>query len=338
MRICRARRAERGARLFRLAFAASLARPALVQAADLPGAELTVQRSPDTTSCPDEITIAARLRGWMIPSNDRNLQPLRLAVDLARDGDKYIATIRVEGRKQGVRTLQADGPTCEPLYEALMVSLLLLLDQDPTRADAPPTTSAPPPPTAPAPSPAAPAASAEERPTLWLSAGGALTHGFPEDWSGALFADAALRYGRWDFLLGAVRAPERSHPLEGVGSVAVVVSFWGARARGCYAPLVTTGGVRVGACALLVAGSLKGVGAEVTFPYPRYRPWVLAGASGESFIPLSRRFGLGISAAILIATAREQFNIVQGDRTLEPRYRSDLFAGWLGMDLRWLIW
>src|SRR6266542_443523 len=123
MRTCRARRAKRGARLFAvLVVIAALAPPSLGQAADLPGAELSLRRSPETFSCPDEITVAARLRSRMTA-----------AVDLAREDGRYSATIRVEGRKQGVRTLQADGPTCEPLYEALMVSLLLLLDEDPTR-------------------------------------------------------------------------------------------------------------------------------------------------------------------------------------------------------------
>ncbi len=339
MRTCRARRAKRGARLFAvLVVIAALAPPSLGQAADLPGAELSLRRSPETFSCPDEITVAARLRSRMTATDDRRVETLRLAVDLAREDGRYSATIRVEGRKQGVRTLQADGPTCEPLYEALMVSLLLLLDEDPTRAEAPPApTLSPPPSTVGAPAATNETPPPRERATVWFSAGGALTHGFPEAWSGALFADVGLRQGRWDFFLGAVRAPERTHSL-GVGSVAVVVSFWGGRARGCYAPLVTSGGVRMGACAILVAGSLQGVGAQVTSPQPAFRPWALAGAGGEGFIPLSRRFGLGISAALLFPWAREQFNIAQGETTLAPRYTSDSVVGWLEMDLRVLIW
>jgi hypothetical protein len=214
------------------------------QAAELPTAELTVSRTPEAASCADESTLAGELRSRMTATAAREPGPLRLGVELSMDGEQFVATLRVEGRKQGIRSLRSKGPTCDGLHDALMVTLLLLLDEHPS-LDVPP----PPPPVVPPqaePPPATPpqaasaiATSTPTRgppPNVWLSAGGALTHGLPERWWGAGSADVAVRYRSLEFSLGGVLAPRREHPL--AAGRHVDVAFAGGRARARRSHLV----------------------------------------------------------------------------------------------------
>src|SRR5262245_47634390 len=94
----------------------------VARAADLPGARLRLDRSPDAEACVGEPALAQELASRMIVSGDDPRGPLVLGVDIRRDQDAFEATIRVEGRKQGVRSLRAAGPGCEALHDALVVT------------------------------------------------------------------------------------------------------------------------------------------------------------------------------------------------------------------------
>ena len=190
-------------------------------AAELPGARLEVSRSEGAGACPDAEQLATELSRRMGPRNSPDSELLLLSVELGGDTEAYVAKVRVDGRKHGERTLRAAGPTCDSLRDALLVTLLVLLDEERAAApgDAPttaPAEAASAADAAPAgtpestltTAPAAPAtepratvpearsAQGERQPqpaTLWLALGGGVTHGIPQDWSGALLLDLSVR-------------------------------------------------------------------------------------------------------------------------------------------------
>jgi hypothetical protein len=297
------------------------------RAADVPGARLRLDRSPGAEACVAEAALADELASRMIVSGEDPRGPLILGVDIRRAEDAFEATIRVEGRKQGVRSLRAAGPACDALHDALVVTLLLLLDQDPDRPAAPPVTPAPsPPPVPPPPAPSAPS----ERASLWVSLGGAVSHGLPEGWSGALMGDASIVWQRWQFGVGGFWAPERT--IESPPG-SVLVRVFGGRARGCYALGAWTS-VRWSGCASFAVGSLRGEGRGFSIDGSKLQPWFLGGLASELELVLSPRARLGFFAAAL-ATAHTQSFFV---RDLTEPYATDRVVGWLGSDVRVHIW
>ena len=327
-----------------------LARARDVRAADLPGARLEVTRSTNAGECRDEAHFAGELRSRMTASQVAALELLALHVGIDREGPTYVATIHVDGRKQGVRTLRADGPSCEPLHDALMVALLLLLDEDPTKPPAPlaPTVTAPPPASPPPPSqaPVAPA-SASRRTGIWLSAGGALTHGLPDGWWFAATGEAIARIDRFDLALGGFWAPQRSVPIfagdDNLGDI--LLRLAGARARGCYAFVESEGSLRVSGCALGIVSSLTGQGREAPLGVANGTAisyfWALVGPGADAHIALSSRIGLGITGGSSFSTVPRGF-FIKDQRTIKTppltRYDSDTVTAWAGLDLRVRIW
>jgi hypothetical protein len=304
------------------------------RALEVPSAELTVSRTPEAAACTDETTLAHELRSRMTTKSAREPGPLLLAVALSTEGDSFVATVRVEGRKRGIRTLKSKGPSCDGLHDALMVSLLLLLDEHPSLPETtPPLQPKTPPPPSPPPIVTADHAPSGPPPTWWASAGGALTNGFPERWGAAAMADLGIRFRSFDFLVGGVYAPKREHPL--AGGRRVDVGLIGGRARGCYA--VTDRVVRASACAVAALSQLSGRGAggpEVT-ENPETRGWWLLGAGADVSIPLSPRIGVGISATALGQVRAVSFYI---DPNANDAYTSNRVVGWIGTDIRLRIW
>src|SRR6185503_9305748 len=96
-------------------------------------ARLQVSRFGETMTCPDDETLAREIRERLTSRNPPGtLPPLWIQADVTREGAAFVATVRVSGRKLGVRNLRAEGSTCDALHEALLVALLVLLDEDPT--------------------------------------------------------------------------------------------------------------------------------------------------------------------------------------------------------------
>jgi hypothetical protein len=170
---------------------------------------------------------------------------------------------------------------------------------------------------------------------LWLSAGGAVTHGFPEGWSGAAFADAVGQWKAIDLSLGGVIAPKRSHALSAGREVDIRLT--GGRARGCYAFWQTARGLRASGCATVVVARLGGEGrssANDVTSQSAARAWWLFGAGPDVFVPLSLGMGIGISGTVLVPDGREVF-LIPG---VEGAYQTDSIVGWVGLDLRLRIW
>lgn len=287
-------------------------RPAAAVA--LPGAELTLSRSTAAATCVSEELIVKELRRRLAPRVQAR-QPLLLHVDLDAQGTAFTARIRVLGRRQGERNLSAEGPGCEPLRDVLVVSLLLLLDDD-AESDAPEDV-----PLAPISAPA---------PTWWLTAGGAATHGLPHDWSSAWYAELALRLLSWDFALGGFWAPDQRVSFS-PGSVSV--QTLAARAHGCY--VIGLQDLRLGGCLVGAVATLRGHAEQFTSNSTAERGWLLFGAGPELRWALLPKLSIGLSGQVLAAPFQQSFSI---HNLPGSAYRTDHWLGWLGADLSVQVW
>ncbi len=97
------------------------------------GFHIEVSRAPEARDCPDGAGLAAaveRARRSDGPDANSDVEaPLGVAIDIARNASGYVATVTASGARTGVRTLTHAGPTCESLAKALVVSLVVLLDE-----------------------------------------------------------------------------------------------------------------------------------------------------------------------------------------------------------------
>jgi hypothetical protein len=328
---------------FLCSFAVLFART--TQAAELPDATLVVTRGADAAECPDETTLAQRVESRLARDRTTLASGSRLLLNVAmtHQGAEYVATVTVEGRKQGVRTLRADGPTCAALQEALVVALLVLVDADPSRsgpepppADVPALQAVPrtPAPREPEPEPALPAprhvVPARPHPALWIGGGWELSHGLPVGLSSSAFGELTLKGGPWQVGGAFLWAPSRS--IEAAPG-AIDVSVMGGRLSGCYVRSVHRR-VSVGACALgqLVALSGRGVGFVDKKAF--VRPWASAGAGALVDVALSPRIAVGITLNLLATLHRQRFSVTG----IEDRYQTDAVTGGGGMHLRVLLW
>jgi hypothetical protein len=242
-------------------------------------------------------------------------QPLLLHVDLDTQGTAFTAKILVLGRRQGERSLSAEGPGCEPLRDVLVVSLLLLLDDD-AESDAPEDV-----PLAPLRAPA---------PTLWLTGGGAATHGLPSGWSSAWYGEVAVRLPAWDFALGGLWAPDRRVSFS-PGSVSL--QTLGARVHGCY--VVGVQDLRLGGCLFGALATLRGHAEAFTSNFSARRAWLLFGAGPELRWAVLPKLSLGVSGQVLAAPLQQSFSI---QNLPGNAYRTDRWLGWLGADLSIQLW
>jgi hypothetical protein len=336
-------------------FAALCARRAA--AAELPGARLEVSRAAGAETCPDEDQLAAELSGRIGPRSPSDPELLLFSVDFEGSAETYVARVRVGGRKQGERTLRAAGPTCDSLRDALVVTLLVLLDEERAAAvEAPSSTGAPTTPataassatpaatltTAPAKPPGepptaipAPTTARERRSppaTVWVAVGGGMTHGLPEGWSGALLFDLSVRYRAFEGSAGGVWAPSRQVS-SGAEGVETTVSSPGGRVRGCYAfHPAATNGPRVLGCATAVLAALNGsaTGVELQDPREKTKFWGLAGVSLEATLPLTARIDAGIALAGFASLHQQAFTLTP---LQQPVYETDPVVGILALRL-----
>ena len=296
----------------------SILGPHLAHATSLPGAELTLSRAPAASGCPSEEAIAAELRG-RLSARAESSEPLQLQVALDAHGSAFDADVRVSGRKQGQRLLRAEGPTCDALHDVLVVSLLLLLDDDSDGASpesGPKATLAPP--------------LTAVNPSGWLGVGGALTHGLPSAWASAWSAEFTLRFPRWDVSLGGLWAPERRIDFP-PGDIAL--QTLAARGRGCFA--LAGRELRVSACAEFLLATLRGQAEGFTDDETERRTWLSLGAGPELRWFPARALSLGITGQLLAGLGRQSFSI-QG--LPGPAYRTDSVVAWLGVDFSVRIW
>jgi len=295
-----------------LCLCALVTRPA--GAAALPGAELTLSRSAAAASCPSEDVIAKELARRLAPSVQAR-QPLSLHVDLDASGTAFTAKILVLGRRRGERNLSAEGPGCEPLRDVLVVSLLLLLDDD-AESDAPEDVPL--------------ARLGAPLPPFWLTGGGAATHGLPSGWSSAWYAELTLRLPSWDFALGGFWVPNRRVDFS-PGSV--TLQTLAARAHACY--VIGLPDLRLGGCLFGALASLRGRGEAFTSNSSARRTWLLLGAGPELRWAVLSKLSLGVSGQVLAAPFEQSFSV---QHLPGSAFRTDRWLGWLGADLSVQLW
>jgi len=307
-----------------LQFSAGLAR-----AAELPGGTLTLSASPSATGCPTEEELAAELRARSTATPNPE-QPIELGVRIDVTEGAYSAEIRVAGRKHGERTLRTEGPSCQGLRDALLVSLLLLLDDDPERPVPQPTApTTPPPPPEPTPVTHPPRNPADA--SLWAEVGASGTHGLPADFSAAFDGGVSFRARRWELGARAFWAIPRDVAFE---PGTLKVGLWGVALNGCVVPFELSGGFRLSACGTAAAAELSAEPRGFTRAWSRKRPLFLAGLGLEPRYAFGSRVSLGAVVEVLAPLRREQFS-VQG---LGQGYATDRMVGKAGVELGFRFW
>ncbi len=284
-------------------------------AAELPGTRLDVVRDPGAASCPDSQAIADALRERLGPAPTVEGAPIVIEIEIRSTGAAFAATVRASGGKRGIRTLSAPGPSCDELREALVVSLLVLLDRDPEQPERPARQVAP---RGPAPS-------------FWLGGGIALTRGLPEGFSAALFGELGARYLGHSLWAGALWTPKREIPFE---PGFVEVSAVGGQLRACTR-LLGADAIGLDGCALGALMSLRGKARGFTVDSSERRPWWLVGGGVDLGFEPAPWLSTALAARLLISPHPETFSIGGWEGT---PFETETAVGWLGLALSAKIW
>jgi hypothetical protein len=301
-------------------WAAAVLVVALLQAdpADAPQpAALGVERLAGANDCPDESALAAS-----VAEIDRRATPgVQAQVTFERQATGYRATLRLQGAKEGERTLTDTGTTCAALGKAVAISLALSLAGE---SEAPPP-PAPPPPPPPAPPPSAAGV------LVGLTSGAALELvGAP---SLAVGADVGVTLGRRLLIeLGGRHVLARASTLE-PGSVQV--SLDAAVLRLCGVLVGVEGPWQALACAAGAAGRLRGEGTGYPMSSVATSAWAAAGGGVDA----RRRFSDGRWVAALGVEAlaplrQDTFSIDNGG----VAYRSSAVSWMLRLGLAVRVW
>lgn len=272
-------------------------------------ARIEVVRSVEAFQCPDTETLAARVAvlrpaGAGLVTKEPDLQ-IKIEIDKSEEG--YKARVVLHGTRQGVREFDSPGPGCGTLAQALVVSLALILDEDPTTEDIVTPRGGP----GPLPTILVEQDLVEKKAMVvpWhMSAIGlvGIDYGLPAK-TGLLVGGAlSLRANNnLEFLMGGFWTPQTDHPY-GVGKVEV--TFGMGFLSGCY-QLIGNERFRLSPCAMVAGGLLRGAGQGYTPDRSASRPWFGAGgmAAGQWYI------GSGISVVLwtggLAAVKRESFSV-----------------------------
>jgi murein DD-endopeptidase MepM/ murein hydrolase activator NlpD len=287
-------------------------------AAEVGGARLSVARSADALSCPDDEVLAARIR--QLREGKTDVPPLLIDVLLQRHDGGYRARIRVNGPRSGERELVTHEDSCGGLADALSVSLALILDEE-APAPPPPPRVLPPVPGRFLPPPAPPSG-------RWLlSLGGGVALGLPSpDLVPALSPGLRFRPRRAPWSLGArfFWSPEqRLSFAEG----RIAVALWRSLLEGCW---VLAGGLSWGVegCAGFSLGRLRGDGRGFAPDRSVARPYYALGAGALVHGEIVPRWSGWARAAPLVPLHRERFLIDnQGVAYSLPRMGFDLTLG-----------
>jgi hypothetical protein len=241
-------------------------------------------------------------------------EPLAIQVIFDRDPSGYSAEVRVSGRKQGVRKVDAAGDDCAALAEATTVVLAMVLDRLPGDAlsapsSAPPEQPTPAPLTASAPSrESAPSDGAKAtRVVFAVEATGGVAYGMiGANASGMVGAAAHAGARFWEVQLGAAWTPARGIPYAGeevrVGAVS-------GRIDGCL--WFTPGGkqFRAAGCTSLWLTALhgEGHGFDQDHATTQFWPALAGGLTGRW--RLSPRWALRLAGWGLVPLRRVTFSV-----------------------------
>jgi len=295
-------------------------------------ASLDVRRAPDAAGCPDAIGLTADLAA-ITGEPERFVAspgaPVRVAVawDRLPSGD-FRASLRLEGAREGTRTLTDVGPTCVALGHAVAIALVLVLD-----ADAPATVGTIAATASGSPAPPPGAASGAARPVgtagyLALLAGP--SWGQVARLSGAGRLELGARLRRASLVVGLDRVLSRTSP---IAPGTVDVSLWAGRLSACALLTAPSSRVQFDACAVGSVGALHGQGQGFPVSSATTLTWWAAGGELRAQAVFRRRWLVALAADLAATLYRYTFSIDQvGAVRGSDRWTGQLLAG-LGVKL-----
>jgi hypothetical protein len=277
-------------------------------------AAMVVSRAPDARECPDTEHLAARVEritGGPLVAPESAATVVR--ADFSRAGNAYEAKLRLSGAREGERVLRDESPTCEPLADAVAVATALLLDA----ASRPPVAREAP----------------EKAPAwfaIWLSgrfgASAGLVGG--PSWVAGGGLEASL--GPLTLLeVGATLTGPQESPLA-VGNVEV--RLWFAEI-GVFRSL-TGERFRVGPTLHVMAGSLRGEGAQYPVTSSASLTWLALGAGLRGDFPLGPGLRLGVRSRMVLPVQSYSFSVGY----VGTAYESSAVAGVADLVLDVRLW
>jgi hypothetical protein len=264
-------------------------------------ADLSVAKGPGAEDCPDRSALGEAIEAILkrpiaVPAGAG--ETLRVEVLFSRQGDRYLAALRLRGAKRGERLLDDRGSTCSALAEATSVTLALLLDRDLER---PPETAAPR-------EPAAPATQTDRglgtMGRLSVLAGPAI--GFVPLTSLGVGAAVELQQGPVSVGIAGRHVVAQSTPF-GPGSVRVALTMADARICG-WLPL-SGPALRTALCAHGAGGRLAGEGAGYDTSSDATLLWLAAGAGAGLGGTLGTRWHWGLGTSIFFPLRKQTFSV-----------------------------
>lgn len=268
--------------------------------AEAPELELSIEKEELAASCPEQAWFREHVRSHAGEVG----QAGTFTVRLGKRGDQWEASITRTDVEAAERVLRDRSPSCQPLAEAVAITLAILADDVATHAE---PTPAPPPP-APLPVPKTeptPAAPEKDRHLLWVGAGG----GAALSWISPLAP-----------VLGFALGLETPHTRHGVRLMLtteqkfelvpgrVVVQAWLGSAFSCVQHSFRHLGAAV--CAAFDASMLRASAEGFDDGRPSSRSYEALGLEAQPSWYISDSYRLSAVVGMLVPFSRESFSVV----------------------------
>ncbi len=283
---------------------------AAAQPAALHEVPLLVQRAPAAVDCVDAVALADRVnllvgRKALVPADSPG-QSFAFEIQLFKAEDGYTAIMLAAGRS---RQLDDPGPTCAGLSDALALTLAILVDAD-EAPPAPPPPPPPPPVVAPVPTfvpPPPPPPAPPFAPRLFVTPQIGVSSGLSGDAvpSVALLADLRVA-GPFSILAGFTWMPSQDVPLA-PGRVEVQLMY--GQIAGCLGAWRFADRVRLGGCAQLDVGAIRGKGIGYGVNGEVTRPWTALGLAGMLDVRVADPLYWSSRIEAVVVTQQEGFQI-----------------------------
>jgi hypothetical protein len=277
-------------------------------------AAIVVSRAPGAGDCPDTQQLGARVeRITASPLVSSESAATVVHADFSRAGNAYEAKLQLTGGREGERVLRDESPTCEPLADAVAVATALLLDPA-SRPPAPRESSEP----------------AASWVSIWLSGrfGAAAGVVGGPSWIAGGGLQASLGPLTLIELGGALTGPQENR----LGTGAVEVRLWFVE-LGAFRSL-TGERFKVGPTLHLMAGALRGEGAQYPVTSSVSLTWLAVGAGVRADFALAPGLRLGARSRVVLPLQSHVFSVGY----VGTAYESSVIAGVADLVLDVRLW
>lgn len=307
--------------------------PATARADHSNAAWLSVDRSDNAAGCPDAAALQSATEALLDQPPDGQVRLIHVAFE--RSEGRFVATLRRVDSDHAGRKLRDNHADCEPLAQAVVTTLALMLETRALEArEPPPPEPAPIEPRVgvtpePMPPPARP-----PRYELALGLEGGAAYGAIDAWSPFFGGQLAFGSGALRVSIGTLVIPSSKNEL---GPGRVEVGLTAVTTRACLRLLDSTG-LDLFTCSGVFGGILSASATGYTEDFERTRPWLALPFELFLTAPLGARdsaLGLRTGATLLVPARRETFSVQGLGAAVEPERVAVLL--WLGFDgsLRW---